>query len=247
MTKRKLQRFAEIATFSNVFQHKQFEQDVQDFPLKGTWNKEYFKNDYPIIIELGCGKGEYTVGMAEKFKDKNFIGIDLKGNRIWRGAKTALENKLHNVAFLRSRIENIEKIFEPGEVSEIWITFPDPQPQLGREKKRLTSPLFLSLYRNLLKPDGVIHLKTDNAPLYEYTLEKIRENNFHLLGATSDLYKEQENLSKEKHSDELFSIKTFYEKKFSDFGFKICYLKFSQLPASNLQLLSALTKDFSCP
>ena len=223
MAKRKLQRFAEITTFSNVFQHVQFEREVHDFALKGVWNKEYFKNEHPIIIELGCGKGEYTVGMADKFPNKNFVGIDLKGNRIWRGAKTALENNFSNVAFLRGRIENIEKIFEFGEVSEIWITFPDPQPQVGRERKRLTSPLFLNRYKNLLKKGGIIHLKTDNAPLYEYTLEKIKEHTFHLLEATSDLYK----LSTQEVHHAPTSIKTFYEKKFSELGFKICYLKFS--------------------
>ena len=227
MAKRKLQRFAEITTFSNVFQHSQHEQKINDFKLKGKWNKEYFKNEHPIIIELGCGKGEYTVGMAEKFKEKNFIGIDLKGNRIWRGAKTALENKMENVVFLRSRIENIETIFARDEVSEIWITFPDPQPQESREKKRLTSIPFFNRYKKLLKPNGLIHLKTDNAPFYQYTIEKIRELQFNLIYATDNLYHENEKEIEELKLSEVLSIKTFYEKKFSDLGFKICYLKFS--------------------
>ena len=227
MTKRKLQRFAEINTFSNVFQHSQVEEYLCDFKLKGKWNRDYFKNDHPIVIELGCGKGEYTLGMAQKFKNKNFIGIDLKGNRIWRGAKTALENGLSNVAFLRSRIENIEKIFSPSEVSEIWITFPDPQPQESREKKRLTSTPFLSRYKNFLKPSGILHLKADNAPLYEFTLVKIREENYFLQYSTSDLYNDGEDVVIEKKLEEVRSIKTFYEKKFSDLGFRICYLKFS--------------------
>lgn len=230
MAKRKLQRFAEIGTFTNVFQHSQYEQQISDFRLKGKWNQEYFKNDHPIVIELGCGKGEYTVGLAERFKDKNFIGIDLKGNRIWRGAKTAIENNMSNVAFVRSRIENIERLFATEEISEIWITFPDPQPQESREKKRLTAPTFLNRYKNILQNKGIIHLKTDNAPLYDFTLDKIKEYNYHLLQATNDLYKDVNHAHSEDSRD-ILSIKTFYERKFSELGFKICYLKFS-LPLS---------------
>jgi len=222
VVKRKLERFAEIENFENVFQHIQNDKTISDFSLKGRWN-EHFANSNPIVVELGCGKGEYTLGLAQNNPSKNFIGVDLKGNRIWRGAKTALETNLKNVAFFRTRIENIEYAFAPGEVSEIWITFPDPQPQLSRQKKRLTSNRFINKYKNILKPGGIIHLKTDNAGLYEYTLEVIKENGYKLLDSTSDLYSEQE---KKNRDPELKSIQTFYEKKFSELGFKICYLKF---------------------
>jgi tRNA (guanine-N7-)-methyltransferase len=151
--KDKIRRFAEIDTFSNVFQLDAGK------PLKGVWAGEFFKNNHPVVLELACGKGEYTVNLAQLFPDKNFIGIDYKGNRIWRGAKTALEENVPNVAFLRIQIENIVDYFAPGEVDEIWITFPDPQPQLGREKKRLTSPRFLDMYKQFLKPGGYINLK----------------------------------------------------------------------------------------
>jgi tRNA (guanine-N7-)-methyltransferase len=229
MTKHKLRQFAEIETFENVFHHMQYSEKVADLPLKGCWNKSYFNNTNPIILELGCGKGEYTLGLAKSHPIKNFIGIDLKGNRIWRGEKTALENQQKNVAFLRTRIENIETCFEKDEVSEIWITFPDPQPQKARIKKRLTSPPFLERYKKFLKPNGIIHLKTDNAPLYEYTLEVIKENNYTLLESTNDLYEKlhvQDNDILANFPSETFSIQTFYEKKFSDKGFKICYLRF---------------------
>ncbi|MEO6883992.1 MAG: tRNA (guanosine(46)-N7)-methyltransferase TrmB [Bacteroidia bacterium] len=226
MTKRKLQRFAETETFGNVF-HIGYEDSLQNFSLKGKWNSDYFKNNHPIVLELGCGRGEYSVGLAERFPEKNFIGVDIKGARIWRGAKTAAENKMNNVAFLRTRIDFIESCFEAQEISEIWITFPDPQPQESRERKRLTSDLFLNRYQKILKPKGIIHLKTDNAPFYEYTLEQAQKNNFSIVNSTHDLYAEKNIFSKEKkETAALTEIQTFYEKKFSELGFKICYLNF---------------------
>jgi len=222
LAKRKLERFAQIATFNNVYEHPQRGPLVEDFHLKGKWKQECFGNNNPIVLELGCGKGEYTVGMAQNFPQKNFIGADLKGNRIWRGAKEALEAGFRNVAFIRTRIENIESIFAKNEISEIWLTFPDPQPQSAREKKRLTAMPFLNRYKNILSADGIIHLKTDSAFLYEYTLDVIKQNKLNLIANTNDLYANTE----KGFEESLFSIKTFYEKKFTEKGFKICYLKF---------------------
>ncbi len=227
MSKGKLEKFAEIGTFPNVFQLP-YLYNSEDFSLKGKWCESYFKNNNPIVLELGCGKGEYTVGLAEKFPDKNFIGVDIKGARLWRGSKTAHDNNMGNVAFVRTRIDHIEKVFAPGEVDEIWVTFPDPQPQKTRERKRLTSPVFLKRYSNILKPGGIVNLKTDNFPLYEYSLEVAYEGQHTLLAATNDLYK-----SIEKGEDnyigknaELLQIKTYYEKMFLEQGLKINYLSF---------------------
>lgn len=211
MTKRKLQRFAEIATFDNVFQ--------RDCPLKGKWNSAYFKNENPITLELGCGRGEYTVEMARFSPERNFIGADLKGARLWRGAKTAIEEHMQNVAFLRIQIEWLPVYFEKEEIAEIWITFPDPQPQLSREKKRLTSKRFLNYYRSVLKPGGIVHLKTDNEEFFQYTLEMIKEHKLNLLASTSDLYNSS-------LLNEVLSIKTTYEKVYLKAGKKICYLSF---------------------
>jgi tRNA (guanine-N7-)-methyltransferase len=230
MAKHKLRQFAEIESFKNVFHHLQHSENIQEFKLKGNWNSAYFNNSNPLVLELGCGKGEYSLGLAANHPKKNFIGIDLKGNRIWRGAKTALETNLKNVAFLRTRIENIESSFAPQEVDEIWITFPDPQPQIARIKKRLTSPRFLQHYKNILKPGGSIHLKTDSELLYRYTLEIIEEHKLILQQHSSDLYAELSSGTLEAQKNypiETFSIQTFYEKKFSEKGFKICYIRFS--------------------
>lgn len=214
MGKDKLRRFAEISTFRNVLQLEEGK------PLKGNWSTTHFKNSNPLVIELACGKGEYTVNLAQLFPDKNFIGIDYKGNRIWRGAKTALEETIDNVAFLRIQIENILDYFEEGEVSEIWITFPDPQPQISREKKRLTFPGFLEKYKTILKKHGLLHLKTDNDGLHEYTFEKINELGLVLHARTEDLYNSD-------IVDEVLSIKTYYEKKYLATDKNINYLKFS--------------------
>jgi len=214
MGKDKLRRFAEIATFSNVLQLDEGKS------FKGNWNSRHFRNENPIVLELACGKGEYSVNLAKMFPEKNFIGVDYKGNRIWRGAKTAIEEGITNVAFLRIQIENIVDYFAQGEVSEIWITFPDPQPQISREKKRLTFPGFLEKYRQTLKPGGVIHLKTDNDGLHAYTAEKIDELKLKLHARTEDLYKSE-------LADEVLSIKTYYEKKYLADDKNINYLKFS--------------------
>ena len=218
MPKNKLQRFAELKTFSNVHEFLYTERET-DFKLKGKWNKEYFKNNNPIVLELGCGKGEYSIGLAEKSPRKNFIGIDIKGARIWRGSKNAQEKNLSNVCFLRTQIEFIESCFAKDEVSEIWITFPDPQP--NKEKKRLTHPAFLDRYRNVIKNEGIVHLKTDSLELHEFTLEIIAENKHKLLDSTNDLYG-----SSVSEREEVKSIKTHYEKLFTAKGKKITYLKF---------------------
>jgi tRNA (guanine-N7-)-methyltransferase len=223
--KKKIQRFAEVAAFPNVF-HMSYEDSLEGFKLKGKWNNEYFHNDHPIVLELGCGKGEYTVGLAQRYPQKNFIGVDIKGNRIWMGARHAVESKMDNVGFLRTRIDFIRSAFGKGEVSEIWITFPDPQPQKPRERKRLTSPQFLDKYKDILAPGGLIHLKTDNFPLYEYTLEVIKKNGYELLEHTDDLYGKRDIKGFGDDLGEVGAIKTYYEKKFSDMGFKINYIRF---------------------
>ncbi len=221
MAKRKLKKFAEVAAFDNCF-FLSFEDSRADgLALKGNWNKNYFGNDHPIVVELGCGKGEYTVGLAKRFPEKNFIGVDIKGNRIWTGAKTAMDNKMNNVAFIRTRIDFIEACFNEKEVAEIWITFPDPQPQKSRIRNRLTHSMFLRRYKNILKDKGYINLKTDNEPFYQFTKEMIEENKLKLIDATADLYADTQ-----PREEALTTIKTYYEKKFSDLGFKICYLRF---------------------
>lgn len=214
MGKDKLRRFAEVSTFSNVLQLDEGK------AYKGKWAAGFFNNGNPVVIELACGKGEYAVNLARLFPDKNFIGIDYKGNRIWRGAKTALDEGVRNVAFLRIQIEAILDYFAPGEADEIWITFPDPQPQLSREKKRLTSPRFLEKYRQLLKPGGFVNLKTDNDDLHRYTAEKTEELGLKLHVKTEDLYHSE-------FADEVLSIKTYYEKKYLQDNKNINYLKFS--------------------
>jgi tRNA (guanine-N7-)-methyltransferase len=221
MAKRKLKKFTEVSSFDNCF-FLSFEQARDGgLPLRGNWHKEYFENNNPIVLELGCGKGEYTVGLAKRFPNKNFIGVDIKGNRIWTGAKTAIEEKMSNVAFIRTRIDFIDTCFANNEVDEIWITFPDPQPQKTRVRNRLTNMMFITRYQKILKEGGLINLKTDNEPFYEYTKEVVEENKFEVLDSTNDLYADIE-----KRDEVLTSIKTYYEKKFSDLGFKICYLKF---------------------
>jgi tRNA (guanine-N7-)-methyltransferase len=220
MVKKKLQRFAEMKTFPNVIQPAFDEVFGIDYHLKNYWNRHQFKNHNPIVLELGCGKGEYTTGLARHFPQKNFIGIDIKGARIWRGAKTALSDHLENVAFLRTHIELIHSFFGEGEVDEIWLTFPDPQ--LKKKRKRLTSPRFLNTYAGFLKNGGLIHLKTDSRVLYEYTLDLVQQNNLQIRLHTTDLY----------HSgieNDILGIRTFYERQFLDQGMKITYLCF-ELP-----------------
>lgn len=217
MGQKKLIRFAEIETFPNVLQYPQ--------DTKGKWN-DFFKNDHPITLELACGKGEYAVGLGRLYPQRNFIGIDLKGNRIWVGAKTALKENLTNVAFVRSQIDQVTNYFAEGEVSEIWITFPDPQLRASKHKKRLTHPKFLRSYQQLLKQGGLVHLKTDSPVLYRFTKEVISLYNLPLHSSTDDLYKE------ETISDEL-KIKTHYEGLDIAQSNRIHYLQFS-LPATAL-------------
>ena len=209
-----------MAAYPNVIAPKFDEVFRADFRLKGRWTKEIFGNDQPLVLELGCGKGEYTVALARKYPEKNFIGVDIKGARIWVGATDALQNNLANVAFLRTRIEFIRSSFATGELSEIWITFPDPQPQQSRENKRLTSPRFLQSYREILQPEGIIHLKTDSESLFTYTCEVVKSNKYRILTCTDDLY----------HAgfvDDILSVQTYYEKMFMNKGFTIKYLKFT--------------------
>lgn len=219
MGKDKLKRFEENKTLPSLFEPEI--EDVQgDYFLKGKWASDFFKNANPVVLELGCGRGEYTVGLARKYPDKNFIGIDRKGARIWRGAKTAFEDNLLNAAFLRTRLEFIKNCFGKDEVSEIWITFPDPHLKLKKERRRFTSAFFLEMYRELLQPDGLIHLKTDNQYLYTYTLRIIREGSHNLIFETPDLYMDS---CKEEAKD----FQTFYEHIFLKENTKIKYIKFS--------------------
>lgn len=223
MGKNKLGKFAENETFKHVFQPTAEESLNKNYVNRGKWRKNYFKNENPLILEIGCGKGEYSVGLGKKFTDKNFIGIDIKGARIWRGAKTVADDKMKNVAFLRTRAEFIERYFDKNEVDEIWITFADPQPK--KERKRLTSPRFIEHYRNLIKEGGIIHLKTDSDILYEYTMEQIQEQGYELIMESNHLYGELiQNLDED--TQQIMNIKTHYEKIFSDKGFDIKYVKF---------------------
>jgi tRNA (guanine-N7-)-methyltransferase len=222
MPKKKLARFAELETFPNSA-FISFEDSKKDgFRFKEKWNELVFNNKQNIVLELGCGKGEYTVGLARCHPGKNFIGIDIKGNRMWKGAKEALTTNLKNSFFLRMRIDYIQVAFGPEEVSEIWITFPDPQPE--KPRKRLTSPVFLEKYKLFLRRDGIIHLKTDSKELYDYTLSVIRDHKLKLLDHTPDLY------SDSIRRPDVEAIKTFYESKFRKEGKKITYLAFCLTP-----------------
>ncbi|MDD3877055.1 MAG: tRNA (guanosine(46)-N7)-methyltransferase TrmB [Bacteroidales bacterium] len=219
MPKRKLLRYAALGTHDNVFQVSA-EQIHEDFKFKGRWAADYFRNDNPIVLELGCGKGEYSVAMAEQNPHINYIGIDLKGDRLLRGASKAKEKKLVNVCFLRIQIQFIEYFFSKNEVDEIWITFPDPQLQKTKHRKRLCSDEFLHRYKNFLKKDGLIHLKTDNTALFDYALDIIASLNQNLIYSNHDIYSE-------KDLPPVLNIKTYYELKFLLKNQKIKYLKFS--------------------
>ncbi len=218
MAKNKLTKFAEMAAYKNVFEYTFQKLQDKPFPLKGKWGKEYFKNDNPIVLELGCGKGEYTVGLARVFPNKNFIGMDIKGARMWSGATDATVNKLENVAFVRTHIEMIAHFFDTNEVSEIWITFPDPQ--MKKVNKRLTSCRFMKEYSEILKEKGLIHLKTDSNFLYTYTKAIVEENELQVLFDTDDLYNSD-------IESEILSIQTFYEKQWLSRGLNIKYFKFT--------------------
>lgn len=223
--KRKLEHFAEMKTFPHVFEPELEDVFRTDYQMKGNWRKKFFKNENPLVVEFGCGKGEYSVGMGRKFPSKNFVGVDIKGARMWRGAKTAQEENLNNIAFLRTRIEFIEGCFAENEVDEIWITFPDPQKKDRREKKRLTGPLFIERYKKFLKSDGIIHLKTDSEFFYEFSLEECNRNGYEVLFKTANLYKEGIQKFDEEFQD-ILKIKTHYEQIFTEKGHNIHYLKF---------------------
>ena len=220
MGKGKLAKFADMASYPHVFEYPFHILDSNPFEMKGKWNKNFFKNDNPIVLELGCGRGEYTVGLGKQYKDKNFIGVDIKGARMWSGATEALNLNMKNVAFLRTNIEMIEHFFDLDEVDEIWLTFSDPQ--MKKATKRLTSTFFMNRYRKFLKNGGIVHLKTDSNFMFTYTKYMVEENKFPVLYMTEDLY----------HSDlvdDILGIKTYYEQQWLDRGLTIKYLKF-ELP-----------------
>ncbi|HAP31184.1 MAG TPA: tRNA (guanosine(46)-N7)-methyltransferase TrmB [Flavobacteriales bacterium] len=218
MAKNKLRKFSQMAEYPNVFQPT-FEELKSGFSIQGKWKPEVFKNDNPLVVELGCGKGEYSVGLAKKYPEKNFLGIDVKGARMWKGASDAVHECISNVAFLRTRIEFIEYCFANSEVDEIWITFPDPQIKKKRAKNRLTHPVFLERYSNILQDKGLIHLKTDSQFLHGYTLGIIEGHQHHLEDAEHDIY----NAVLQRDNME---IKTHYEQLFLEKNMPITYLRF---------------------
>jgi len=221
--KDKLKRFRELEQLEKVFQPAFEEVYQRDYRLKGRWRSEVFGNDHPLVLELGCGKGEYTLGLARLYPEKNFMGLDIKGARMWKGATIAHEEGMNNVAFLRTRIDFISSFFDKDEVEELWITFPDPQEKKRRRKKRLTADIFLNQYRRFLKDGGYINLKTDNRGLYAYTLELAKFNRLEIDWYTDDLYQSG-------RSDETVSIQTYYETRFRAEGMKIHYIRF-RLPS----------------
>ena len=219
-SKNKLKRFKENETFANVFQPSRTQLTDEVYKLKGNWNKEVFKNNNPLVLELGCGKGEYSVGLAQMYPDKNFIGIDIKGARFWRGAKTAIEENIPNVAFLRIQIELVEFAFAENEVDEIWITFPDPQIKYKRTKHRMTNTHFLKRYKKILKPEGIVNLKTDSEFMHGYTLGLLHGEGHEVLYANHDVYKQ------EGSPKEVTAIQTFYEAQYLEHNKPITYIRF---------------------
>ena len=217
MSKNKLAKFEDMRNYPHVFEYPFSVVDNVPFAMKGYWNRDFFHNNHPIVLELGCGRGEYTVGLARMFPDKNFIGVDIKGSRMWSGATDALQEGLKNVAFLRTNIEIIDRFFGEGEASEIWLTFSDPQ--MKKVTKRLTSTYFMNRYRRFLVPDGLIHLKTDSNFMFTYTRYMVEKNRFQVEFQTEDLY----------HSglvDKILGIQTYYEQQWLDRGLTIKYMKF---------------------
>ena len=217
-SKNKLKRFQENETFSNVLQPTR-EEIMNGFSLRGKW-RTHFKNENPLVLELGCGKGEYTVGLAKKFPYKNFIGIDIKGARFWKGAKTAIEQELPNVAFVRTQIELVDKVFGEHEVAEIWITFPDPQIKYKRTKHRMTNREFLERYRLILAPEGIVNLKTDSEFMHGYTLGLLHGLDLEVLYSNHDIYKN------EGSPQEVLEIQTFYENQYLEKGKPITFIRF---------------------
>ncbi|PNQ75090.1 tRNA (guanosine(46)-N7)-methyltransferase TrmB [Hanstruepera neustonica] len=219
-SKNKLKRFKENETFNNVVQPTRDMLVNQKFELKGNWNRDFFKNENPIVLELGCGKGEYSVALAKKYPEKNFIGVDIKGARFWRGAKTAIEEGIANVGFLRTQIELIDWAFNKHEVDEIWITFPDPQIKYKRTKHRMTNSEFLKRYKTILKPDGIVNLKTDSEFMHGYTLGLLHGEGHEVLYANHNVYKQ------EGSPEEVTGIQTFYESQYLEQNKPITYIRF---------------------
>lgn len=217
-SKNKLKRFRENETFTNVVQPTR-DEVLEGFEWKGKWSS-FFKNNNPIVLELGCGKGEYTVGLAQRNPDKNYIGVDIKGARFWRGAKSALEQGLDHVAFLRTQIELVDQLFGENEVDEIWVTFPDPQIKYKRTKHRLTNPVFLQKYKQILKPQGMVHLKTDSEYMHGYTLGLLQGLGHEICYANHDVYRNEGSPS------EVLEIQTFYENQYLEAGKPITYIQF---------------------
>lgn len=220
-SKNKLKRFKENETFENVIQPTREEVVEEKMKYRGQWASSFFNNENPIVLELGCGKGEYTVELAKQNPDKNFIGIDIKGARFWRGAKTATEENLDNVCFIRTQIELVHHIFKENEISEIWITFPDPQIKWKRTKHRMTNPSFLEKYKHILKPDGIMHLKTDSEFMHGYTLGILEGLSYNIMYAHHDIYVNHE------APQEVVGIQTFYESQYLKENKAITYLKFN--------------------
>ena len=219
-SKNKLKRFRENDTFKNVFQPSRDDLVEKQYALKGNWNSKFFNNTNPLVLELGCGKGEYSVGLAKKYPNKNFIGIDIKGARFWRGAKTAIENNLPNIAFIRAQIELIEYLFAKNEVDEIWITFPDPQIKYKRTKHRMTNSVFLQRYKEILNKEGVVNLKTDSEFMHGYTLGLLHGEGHEVLYANHDVYRQ------EGSPEEVISIQTYYEGQYLEQDKAITYIRF---------------------
>ena len=226
MGKNKLEKFADMASYPHVFEYPYSAVDNVPFEMKGNWHKEFFKNDNPIVLELGCGRGEYTVGLGRMFPDINFIGVDIKGARMWTGATESLESGMQNVALLRTNIEIIDRFFAPDEVAEVWLTFSDPQ--MKKATKRLTSTYFMERYRKFLIDGGIIHVKTDSNFMFTYTKYMIEKNQLPVDVMTEDLY----------HSgmaDEILGIRTYYEQQWLDRGLNIKYIKFHLPQSGELQ------------
>ena len=219
-SKNKLRRFRENEQFDNVVQPSREELIQNNYPLRGNWRSDFFKNDNPIVLELGCGKGEYSVALAQAYPEKNFIGVDIKGARFWRGAKTGMEENITNLGFIRTQIELVDLIFAENEIDEIWITFPDPQIKYKRTKHRLTNSEFLQKYKYILKPNGIVNLKTDSEFMHGYTLGLLHGEGHEIIQANHDVYK---NVYSPK---EVTGIQTFYEKQYLEQGKPITYIQF---------------------